>query len=205
MPALAITDHGTMFGVIEFYHTAKEAGIKPIIGLEAYLSARVDEGTRRQGGPPLLPPAAAGRERDRLQEPAPDRFGGPVGRLLLLSPHRQGFPRQTHRGPDLHLRLHVGRGAAPDPPGPGRGRPPQPGLVLRPVRQGQLLLRTPAARRARPGDGQPHPDGTGPALPGPLTSPPTTPITSTPKTPNTRISCSPSRPGPCSPTPTGCA
>jgi DNA polymerase-3 subunit alpha len=40
MPALAITDHGTMFGVIEFYHTAKEAGIKPIIGLEAYLSAR---------------------------------------------------------------------------------------------------------------------------------------------------------------------
>ncbi len=40
MPALAITDHGTMFGVIEFYNTAKEAGIKPIIGLEAYLSAR---------------------------------------------------------------------------------------------------------------------------------------------------------------------
>ena len=40
MPALAITDHGTMFGVIEFYHAAKEAGIKPIIGLEAYLAAR---------------------------------------------------------------------------------------------------------------------------------------------------------------------
>jgi DNA polymerase-3 subunit alpha len=40
MPALAITDHGTMFGVIEFYHAAREAGIKPIIGLEAYLSAR---------------------------------------------------------------------------------------------------------------------------------------------------------------------
>jgi len=40
MPALAITDHGTMFGVIEFYHACKEAGIKPIIGLEAYLAAR---------------------------------------------------------------------------------------------------------------------------------------------------------------------
>ena len=40
MPALAITDHGTMFGVIEFYHACKDAGIKPIIGLEAYLSAR---------------------------------------------------------------------------------------------------------------------------------------------------------------------
>jgi DNA polymerase-3 subunit alpha len=40
MPALAITDHGTMFGVIEFYHAAKEVGIKPIIGLEAYMAAR---------------------------------------------------------------------------------------------------------------------------------------------------------------------
>ena len=40
MPALAITDHGTMFGVIEFYHTARDAGIKPIIGLEAYMAAR---------------------------------------------------------------------------------------------------------------------------------------------------------------------
>ena len=40
MPALAITDHGTMFGVIEFYHSAREAGIKPIIGVEAYLAAR---------------------------------------------------------------------------------------------------------------------------------------------------------------------
>jgi DNA polymerase-3 subunit alpha len=40
MPAMAITDHGTMFGVIEFYSAAKEAGIKPIIGLETYVSAR---------------------------------------------------------------------------------------------------------------------------------------------------------------------
>ncbi|MBM3145267.1 MAG: DNA polymerase III subunit alpha [Chloroflexi bacterium] len=40
MPALAITDHGAMFGVIDFYKAATEAGIKPIIGLEAYLAAR---------------------------------------------------------------------------------------------------------------------------------------------------------------------
>ena len=40
MPALAITDHGTMFGVIEFYNAAKEAGIKPIIGVETYMAAR---------------------------------------------------------------------------------------------------------------------------------------------------------------------
>ncbi|MBN2548506.1 MAG: DNA polymerase III subunit alpha [Anaerolineales bacterium] len=40
MPALAITDHGTMFGVIDFYNAARAAGIKPIIGLEAYLAPR---------------------------------------------------------------------------------------------------------------------------------------------------------------------
>ncbi|PKN92177.1 MAG: DNA polymerase III subunit alpha [Chloroflexi bacterium HGW-Chloroflexi-6] len=40
MPALAITDHGTMFGAIEFYNAAKDAGIKPIIGVETYMAAR---------------------------------------------------------------------------------------------------------------------------------------------------------------------
>jgi len=40
MNSIALTDHGTMFGSYEFYLAAKEAGVKPIIGLEAYLSAR---------------------------------------------------------------------------------------------------------------------------------------------------------------------
>ncbi len=40
MPALAITDHGTMFGVIDFYNTASAAGVKPIIGVESYMAAR---------------------------------------------------------------------------------------------------------------------------------------------------------------------
>ncbi len=40
MPALAITDHGALYGVVEFYQAAQEVGIKPIIGLEAYLAPR---------------------------------------------------------------------------------------------------------------------------------------------------------------------
>jgi DNA polymerase-3 subunit alpha len=40
MPAVALTDHGTMFGVIEFFNAAQAAGIKPIIGLEAYMASR---------------------------------------------------------------------------------------------------------------------------------------------------------------------
>ena len=37
-PAIALTDHGVMYGTIEFYRAARAAGVKPIIGVEAYLS-----------------------------------------------------------------------------------------------------------------------------------------------------------------------
>lgn len=40
MPALALTDHGTMFGVLEFFNATRKAGIKPIVGVEAYMAAR---------------------------------------------------------------------------------------------------------------------------------------------------------------------
>ena len=43
MPAVALTDHGVMFGAIEFYKTAKKAGIKPVIGCEMYI---VTKGSR---------------------------------------------------------------------------------------------------------------------------------------------------------------
>jgi DNA polymerase-3 subunit alpha len=38
MQAVAITDHGVMFGVVDFYKAAKKAGIKPIIGCEVYVA-----------------------------------------------------------------------------------------------------------------------------------------------------------------------
>ncbi|MDR7518486.1 MAG: DNA polymerase III subunit alpha [Armatimonadota bacterium] len=40
MPAIAITDHGAMYGVIEFFLKAREYGLKPIIGIEAYVAPR---------------------------------------------------------------------------------------------------------------------------------------------------------------------
>ena len=40
MHSLAITDHGNMYGVIDFYKTAREVGIKPIIGCEVYVAAQ---------------------------------------------------------------------------------------------------------------------------------------------------------------------
>jgi DNA polymerase-3 subunit alpha len=48
-PALAITDHGNLYGAIEFYSVCTDVGIKPIIGMESYIApeSRLD----RQGGP----------------------------------------------------------------------------------------------------------------------------------------------------------
>ncbi|NOZ27542.1 MAG: DNA polymerase III subunit alpha [Chloroflexi bacterium] len=40
MPALALTDHGTMYATIQFYRACKGAGIRPLIGVEAYLAER---------------------------------------------------------------------------------------------------------------------------------------------------------------------
>ncbi|HLA40647.1 MAG TPA: DNA polymerase III subunit alpha, partial [Candidatus Glassbacteria bacterium] len=52
MPALALTDHGNLFGAIEFYNEAKAYGIKPIIGMEAYITpaSRHDRVAPKEGG-----------------------------------------------------------------------------------------------------------------------------------------------------------
>ncbi len=48
MPAVALTDHGNLFGAIEFYTAARDAGVKPIIGCELYMApgARGDKDAR---------------------------------------------------------------------------------------------------------------------------------------------------------------
>ena len=49
MDAVAVTDHGNMFGAMEFYLKAKDAGVKPILGIEAYVAVDRDgrHGDRR--------------------------------------------------------------------------------------------------------------------------------------------------------------
>src|SRR6187397_2366015 len=38
MTAIAVTDHGAMFGALRFYETARQSGVKPILGVEAYVA-----------------------------------------------------------------------------------------------------------------------------------------------------------------------
>ncbi|MBN9177065.1 MAG: DNA polymerase III subunit alpha [Microbacterium sp.] len=61
MPAIAVTDHGNTFAAFEFYNAAKAAGIKPIIGLEAY----VTPGTHRS-------------DKSRVQWGSPEQKGDDV-------------------------------------------------------------------------------------------------------------------------------
>ena len=53
MPALALTDHGVLFGAIEFYKKANKAGVKPIVGMEAYIvtkGKRTERSTQQTEG-----------------------------------------------------------------------------------------------------------------------------------------------------------
>ena len=48
MPAIAVTDHGNLFGAYEFYKAAKSTGVKPIIGLEAYVTPQTHRSERKR-------------------------------------------------------------------------------------------------------------------------------------------------------------
>ncbi|MFC2170552.1 DNA polymerase III subunit alpha [Calditrichota bacterium] len=69
MPAVAMTDHGNLCGAVEFYQSAKKAGIKPIIGCELYLT----EGSRRDKGKDIY-----GRQKPRYH-------------LLVLAKNETGY------------------------------------------------------------------------------------------------------------------
>ncbi|MBI4143049.1 DNA polymerase III subunit alpha, partial [Candidatus Uhrbacteria bacterium] len=49
-PAVALTDHGTMYGAIEFSQAARKAGVQPIIGVEAYVAPRSRHDREKQTG-----------------------------------------------------------------------------------------------------------------------------------------------------------
>lgn len=75
MPALAITDHGNMYGAMEFYWAAKESGIKPIIGCEVYVA----------------PKSRFDRNIDRNAED-----GGNYNHLTLLAKDFKGYQNLMH-------------------------------------------------------------------------------------------------------------
>lgn len=81
MPALALTDNGNLYGAIEFYKACKEAGIKPILGIDAYVAAR----TRHDKEPGI------DNRRSRLVLLAKDLAGYKNLLKLVTDSHLEGF------------------------------------------------------------------------------------------------------------------
>ncbi|MPZ86824.1 MAG: DNA polymerase III subunit alpha [Nitriliruptorales bacterium] len=84
MPAIAITDHGVMFGAIDFYRAGQRHGVKPIIGSEIYMApgSRFAKGNRKQGLGEGGPDGAAGGRGSRQE---------PYYHLTLLAESQQGY------------------------------------------------------------------------------------------------------------------
>ncbi len=74
MHAVALTDHGVLFGALEFYNKAKKHGIKPIIGMEAYI---VTDGNRT--------------DRGKTEELPGKKRAKPYKHLILLAKNKTGF------------------------------------------------------------------------------------------------------------------
>ena len=117
MPACAITDHGNMFGAVEFYNAMKKEGVKPIIGCEMYVAygsrfdkAGVEDGQADAGANNHL--IVLGAERRRLQEPRQARQRRVHRGLLLQAADRQGAAARASRGADRPLVVPQGRGLA---------------------------------------------------------------------------------------------
>ena len=84
MTALGLTDHGSMYGAVDFYSACKEAGIKPVIGCELYVAngKRTDRTSQGQG-PELSSSHGSRAEQRGLPEPDEAVLQGAPGGFLL--------------------------------------------------------------------------------------------------------------------------
>ena len=79
-PSLALTDHGVLFGAIDFYQAARDKGIKPIIGCEVYVAPG-----------------------SRLEKKSPGGRGGEYNHLILLAKDETGYKNLIKLSTEAHL------------------------------------------------------------------------------------------------------
>ena len=212
-PALGITDHGNMYGVLDFYKACRDQGIKPIIGSELYMAHEQPHRAPAAPGPAWTTPAAtpragaklyyhltaAGRERRPATRTSSSSPAGPSSRATTTSPGSTGScSSRAPRGPHRHHRLPrrpraAGPAASDDQRGALKtGRPAAGHLRAR-----QPLRRAPGPRHPRAAPHQPAAARDRPASSARRCSPPTTATTPTasdadrPRRP--RCACRPAR------------
>ena len=162
-PALGITDHGNMYGVLDFYKACRDQGVVPIIGTEAYMAgeSRLERPVRR----------------GRVDDTGGDVDGGQklYYHLTLLAETVEGYrnlmqlssaaylegyyykPRvdwelleRHHAGPDRHHGVPGRRGAPGAAGGRRRGGREEGGPAAGHLRPGQPLRRAAGPRDRRP-------------------------------------------------------
>ena len=193
MPAVTVTDHGSMAGAVELYRTATKAGIKPIVGCEVYL---VDDRFQKEarGERSWAHLTLLAEDTSRLPQPRQARHDR-LPRGLPLQAARRLRPAAAVLGrADRAHRLPVGprlQGAARRRPAacPRRARPARPDLRPRPG-----LHRDPGRRHRRAPPGQPGPAASWPTRPACPRSAPATSTTCAPRMPTRTRRCSASRP-----------
>jgi len=102
MPAVAMTDHGNLYGALSFYHKMRDAGVKPIIGMEAYIA----RGSRHDKSGASTPPGE--RATNHLVLLAKDLTG--YRNLVKLSSfaYIEGFWRKPRIDRELLSQYHEG-------------------------------------------------------------------------------------------------
>jgi DNA polymerase-3 subunit alpha len=82
MPAMAMTDHGNMFGALDFYRAGRNHGVKPIVGIELYIApgSRFAKGNRRPANDESMFGAAGGNGKV-----------DPYHHLIVLAQNEQGY------------------------------------------------------------------------------------------------------------------
>lgn len=98
MDAIALTDHGVMYGISEFYKKAKKAGIKPIIGCEVYITR---DGSRFERGSESSP----GRSRKKHYNHIVLLAKNKVGYQNLMKLTTQGFTEGFYYKPRIDMEL----------------------------------------------------------------------------------------------------
>ena len=205
MNALALTDHGNLYGAIEFYRECKAAGLNPDHRLRGLCrpGKRTEREARRRGDAGFHLTLLA-QNAHRLPEPRQDGLGRLPRGLSLRAAHRQGAARSPQGRDHLPERLRLQRVQRIHPQGPAR-RGRRAGRVVPQRLRQELLRRDP---EQRPG----HSDGSAPK--GPSTSPtssacrwwpPATPTISARTTPPPTTCCCASTPASCATTRTACA
>lgn len=99
MPAVAITDHGVMYGIIDFYKTARSAGVKPILGCEVYVAPGSLTERKTDAGKP---------SNNHLVLLAKDEAGYHNLCRLVSTAHLEGFYYKPRIDKALLAKYHAG-------------------------------------------------------------------------------------------------